>query len=73
MSTSLFYFSVDSDLGSKKKKNVFTALSSHDPKNLVQWTVNFEEKKTGKGICRGKKSTKQNLKKTITSKMLRGI
>lgn len=53
MSTSLLYFAVDSDLGSRKK-DVFIALSSHDPKNLVQWTVNFEEKKTGKGICRGK-------------------
>lgn len=34
----------------EKKKDVFTTLSSHDPKNLVQWTLNFEEKKTGKGI-----------------------
>lgn len=61
MSTSLFYFSVDSDLGSRKKY-VFTALSSHDPKNLVQWTVNFEEKKTGKGICKGEKKHKTKFK-----------
>lgn len=46
-----------------QEEKMFLLLSpAMTPKNLVQWTVNFEEKKTEKGICRGEKSTKQKFK-----------